>query len=113
LASTAILLGVTACTAAASRKTLGWSLDRNYAPPTKSYLVLHGPAAEIAAVIDQGRRFGWSAQEHAELPSGSAFALVVGPADTRSNEQMWDLLLPRKITVGLGMAPESRLPSVR
>jgi hypothetical protein len=103
-----VMIGIAACTTAAPKRVAGWKVDPNYTPPTRSYLLLHGPADQIAEIIEQSRAFGWSPQEHTALPSGSAFALMSGPTEIEPNERMWDLLMSRPIIVGPGLAPESR-----
>jgi peptidoglycan/LPS O-acetylase OafA/YrhL len=97
-----------ACSAAPGQRVVGWKVDPNYKPPAHSYLLIHGPADQIAKVIQESRAFGWLPVEHAALASGSAFALMAGPTGLRSNERMWDLILPRPITVGPAMTPSER-----
>ena len=108
VAAAVVLTGLAACTITPPRRGVGWKIDPNYTEPTRSYLLLHGPADEIAEVIEQSGSFGWSPQEQAILPSGSAFALMTGPTEIEPNERMWDLLMPRRITVGPGLTPDER-----
>jgi hypothetical protein len=104
-----VTIAATACTTAPSTPGgVGWRVNPNYTPPTHAYLLLHGPANEIAEVIEQSRTFGWSPVEYAVLPSGSAFALMAGPEAVEPNDRMWGLILPRAIIVGPGLTPQER-----
>ena len=102
------LVTAIACTQSQPARVAGWKVDPNYTPPTHAYLLLHGPADQIAEVIQRSRAFGWTAVEHATLPSGSAFALMAGPTEIEPNERMWDLIMPTGIIIGPGLNPEAR-----
>ena len=99
----ALIIG---CAVKTPKRTMGWVVDPSYRAPTAVRMFLHGPPAEVEAVIADGRRFGWRSVEQSIAPSGLTFALVEGRLVIPRNGSIDAIVGARPVSFGPAMRIE-------